>query len=118
MKTQAKIGFGLLLGAVAGGLAAALLPGAGWILWFADNVADPAGQIFLRVLFMTVIPLVFLSVTLGVAGVPPVGIAVILGVDRLLDMGRTALNVVGDLSASLYAERVHSGRPAAIPGAD
>ena len=68
MKTQAKIGFGLLLGALAGGLAAALLPGAGWILWFADNVADPAGQIFLRVLFMTVIPLVFLSVTLGVAG--------------------------------------------------
>ena len=68
MKTQAKIGFGLLLGALAGGLAAALLPGAGWILWFADNVADPAGQIFLRVLFMTVIPLVFLSVTLAVAG--------------------------------------------------
>ena len=68
MKTQARIGFGLLLGALAGGLAAALLPGAGWILWFADNVADPAGQIFLRVLFMTVIPLVFLSVTLGVAG--------------------------------------------------
>ena len=68
MKTQAKIGFGLLLGALAGGLAAALLPGAGWIPWFADNVADPAGQIFLRVLFMTVIPLVFLSVTLGVAG--------------------------------------------------
>ena len=29
--------------------------------------------------------------------------------------GRTALNVVGDLPASLYAERVHSGRPAAIP---
>ena len=56
-----------------------------------------------------------LVAVLGVAGVPPVGIAVILGVDRLLDMGRTALNVVGDLSASLYAERVHSGRPAAIP---
>ena len=56
-----------------------------------------------------------LVAVLGVAGVPPVGIAVILGVDRLLDMGRTALNVVGDLSASLYAERVNSGRPAAIP---
>lgn len=59
-----------------------------------------------------------LVAVLGLAGVPPVGIAVILGVDRLLDMGRTALNVVGDLSASLYAERVRSGRPAAIPGVD
>lgn len=68
LKEQAKVGLGLLLGALAGGLAAAFLPGAGWIHWLADNVTDPAGQIFLRVLFMTVIPLVFLSVTLGVAG--------------------------------------------------
>jgi DAACS family dicarboxylate/amino acid:cation (Na+ or H+) symporter len=30
-------------------------------------------------------------------GVPPQSIAIILGIDRLLDMCRTALNVTGDL---------------------
>ena len=29
----------------------------------------PAGQIFLRMLFMTVVPIVFTSITLGVAGI-------------------------------------------------
>ena len=33
-------------------------------------------------------------------GVPPEGIGLILGVDRLLDMCRTTLNVVGDLVAA------------------
>ena len=34
------------------------------------------------------------------AGVPPDGIAIILGVDRILDMGRTVINVMGDRSAA------------------
>ncbi len=34
----------------------------------ADNVAYPVGQVFLRMLLMTVIPLVFASIVLGVAG--------------------------------------------------
>jgi Na+/H+-dicarboxylate symporter len=33
--------------------------------WLGDNVAGPAGQMFLRLLLMTVVPLVFASVTLG-----------------------------------------------------
>ncbi|HYC79080.1 MAG TPA: dicarboxylate/amino acid:cation symporter [Planctomycetota bacterium] len=37
-------------------------------VWFADKVAHPAGQVFLRMLFMTVVPLVFCSLVLGVAG--------------------------------------------------
>ncbi len=37
-----------------------------------------------------------------VLGIPPEGIAVILGVDRLLDMGRTTVNVTGDSIAALY----------------
>jgi len=32
--------------------------------------------------------------------VPPAGIGLVLGVDRLLDMCRTTLNVVGDLVAA------------------
>jgi len=38
-------------------------------------------------------------------GVPGEGIAIILGVDRLLDMCRTVLNVTGDLVAAEYVAR-------------
>ena len=34
--------------------------------WFADQVLDPIGQIFLRLLFFVVVPLVFSSLALGV----------------------------------------------------
>ncbi len=37
-------------------------------------------------------------------GVPPDGIAIILGVDRLLDMGRTVVNVLGDQICAAYIE--------------
>ena len=40
-----------------------------------------------------------------VLGLPPEGIALILGVDRLMDMGRTVVNVTGDSVASLYLTR-------------
>jgi DAACS family dicarboxylate/amino acid:cation (Na+ or H+) symporter len=38
-----------------------------------------------------------LAAILGIFRIPPEGLALILGVDRLLDMARTTLNVVGDL---------------------
>ena len=38
-------------------------------------------------------------------GIPPQGIALILGVDRLLDMGRTVLNVTGDTVATLFVAK-------------
>ena len=37
---------------------------------------------------------------LGMVGVPPEGIGLVLGVDRFLDMCRTTLNVTGDLVAA------------------
>ena len=46
------------------------------------------------------IGIVILATILNSVGVPPAGIAIILGVDRLLDMCRTTLNVVGDLVAA------------------
>lgn len=49
------------------------------------------------------IPLLVL--VLSAVGVPPEGIAIILGVDRLLDMCRTTLNVTGDLTAAAYVTR-------------
>ena len=40
-----------------------------------------------------------------VLGLPAEGIALILGVDRLMDMGRTVINVTGDSVAALYLSR-------------
>lgn len=45
-----------------------------------------------------------LSVILANVGIPPSGIVILLGVDRLLDMCRTVINITGDLTASLIME--------------
>ncbi len=59
---------GLLLGALAGGLAQAILgqshPG---LQWTVKQVAQPVGQVFLRMIFMIVVPLVFSALAMGVA---------------------------------------------------
>jgi Na+/H+-dicarboxylate symporter len=44
--------------------------------------------------------IVILAMVLSSVGIPPSGIALILGVDRILDMSRTAINVAGDLVAA------------------
>jgi DAACS family dicarboxylate/amino acid:cation (Na+ or H+) symporter len=46
-----------------------------------------------------------IMVVLATVGVPPEAIAIILGVDRILDMSRTVLNVSGDLTAAAYVAR-------------
>jgi Na+/H+-dicarboxylate symporter len=45
-------------------------------------------------------------------GIPPEGIALILGVDRFIDMCRTAVNVTGDLVGTVVVSR---GEPADAP---
>ncbi len=49
------------------------------------------------------IPLMMM--VLGMVGVPMEGIAIILGVDRILDMCRTTLNVTGDLVTATIVSR-------------
>lgn len=49
--------------------------------------------------------IIILSVVLSSVGIPPSGIALIIGVDRILDMCRTTLNVTGDLVASIVIDR-------------
>jgi len=52
--------------------------------------------------------IVILATILSSVGIPPTGIAIILGVDRILDMCRTAVNVTGDIVACLVVERLAS----------
>ena len=49
--------------------------------------------------------IVILSMVLGTVGIPAAGIALIMGVDRILDMSRTAINVSGDLVAAKVMDR-------------
>ena len=52
------------------------------------------------------------AMILGLVGIPPEGIGLILGVDRFLDMCRTVLNVSGDLAAAVVVSRGEEGVPA------
>jgi DAACS family dicarboxylate/amino acid:cation (Na+ or H+) symporter len=67
MALHTKIFIGLLLGATLGTVGNLQFHGAPWLTWFTGNVAGPVGQVFLRMLFMVVVPLVFTSICLGVA---------------------------------------------------
>jgi dicarboxylate/amino acid:cation (Na+ or H+) symporter, DAACS family len=65
-----RILIGLALGAAAGGGARlALGTDSPALVWLVAQVAEPIGQLFLRLLLMTVVPLVFTSLVAGVAGI-------------------------------------------------
>jgi dicarboxylate/amino acid:cation (Na+ or H+) symporter, DAACS family len=65
-----KILIGLLIGTIAGVMVNRLFGGdharVGWTI---DNITNPVGQLFLRLLLMIVVPLVFSSLVVGVAGI-------------------------------------------------
>lgn len=63
-----KILLGLAVGLAAGLSANAFFHESPGLIWAVENVAQPLGQVFLRMLFMVVVPLIFTSITLGVAG--------------------------------------------------
>ena len=64
LHTRMLIGF--LVGLGAGIIAHEFAAGSGWLLWLIQYVTDPVGKIFLRLLFMLVVPLVFSALVLGV----------------------------------------------------
>jgi Na+/H+-dicarboxylate symporter len=57
--------------------------------------------------------IVILSMVLASVGIPASGIALIMGVDRILDMSRTAINVCGDLVAAKLMDRWVGGKTTA-----
>ena len=70
MKLHTKLFAALVLGIVLGAVlhAKADLP---WIAWVNGNVLRPIGQIFLRSIFMIVVPMVFSALVIGVYAVGP-----------------------------------------------
>ncbi len=56
-----------------------------------------------------------IAIILGMVGVPPEGIGLVLGVDRLLDMCRTTLNVTGDLAIATIVSRGEDAAPPVPP---
>ncbi len=66
-KLQWRILAGFVLGLVAGLLTYTLAPDAAWVETVVTYVTGPIGQIFLRLLFMLVIPLLFAALVVGIA---------------------------------------------------
>jgi Na+/H+-dicarboxylate symporter len=53
--------------------------------------------------------IIFMSMVLGSIGIPSEGIAVILGIDRVLDMVRTTINITGDSAITLIVDKTEGG---------
>ena len=60
--------------------------------------------------------IVILATVLSGIGIPAAGVALIIGVDRLLDMCRTAANVAGDLTAAVVLDRTLPDATPTAPG--
>src|SRR5215203_288646 len=66
MPLHVRILLGLIVGAVLGSVARAMFgPEAPAVAWIVRHVAEPIGQLFLRSLLMTVVPLVVSSLIVG-----------------------------------------------------
>jgi len=50
--------------------------------------------------------MVMLAMVLQSVGLPVEGIALVAGVDRIFDMGRTVLNITGDASCSIIVSNM------------
>ena len=70
MALHTRILIGLAVGVIAGVAVNRLVGGDNvWVVRIIDHVTNPVGQLFLRLLLMIVVPLVFSSLVVGVAGI-------------------------------------------------
>jgi Na+/H+-dicarboxylate symporter len=117
-------GFVISLGAALGRAGAALFQGAAvvFLAWLYD-VPLPAsgigGALLATMIVSFTVPsipggsVLSLAPALGTIGIPLDGMAVLLGVDRIPDMARTATNVTGTLTATVVVDRLERPAPAA-----
>jgi dicarboxylate/amino acid:cation (Na+ or H+) symporter, DAACS family len=70
MALHTRILIGLVIGVIAGVTVNAIVGGENpRVAWIVSNITEPIGQLFLRMLLMIVVPLVFSSLVVGVAGI-------------------------------------------------
>ena len=60
--------------------------------------------------------MIMLAMVLQSVGIPVEGIALIVGVDKLFDMGRTTLNIVGDASCAIVVSNWQRKKEAKLAG--
>jgi len=134
-----RIFIGLVVGATTGVLVnAGLGVGNPGVAWLVRNVTEPVGQLFLRLLLMVVVPLVFSSLVVGVAGIGNIRQLGRVGVKCLaytvalsavsVAVGLTVVNVIrpgerisGDTAAAIearYGSDAAARVQAAAPVAD
>ena len=115
-------GLVISLGAGMGRAGAALFQGAGLVfLAFIYGVPIPAagvgGALLATFIVSFAVPsipggsVLSLAPALGTIGIPLDGLAVLLGIDRIPDMARTATNVTGTLTATVVMDRFEGGEP-------
>jgi len=83
-KLQIRILIGFVAGLVAGLIVYATQPGAEWVDNLVTYVTNPIGQIFLRLLFMLVIPLLFSALVVGIAEMGEIGALKSVGIRTLI----------------------------------
>ena len=83
-KLQWRILIGFVAGLVAGLIVYATQPGAEWVDNLVTYVTNPIGQVFLRLLFMLVIPLLFSALVVGIAEMGEIGALKSVGIRTLI----------------------------------
>lgn len=112
--------FVIALGAAIGRAGSALFQGAGLVfLAWLYHVPLPLAGLGTAVLATALVSItiagvpsasvVTLAPALGAVGIPLDGLAVLLGVDRIPDMLRTATNVTGTMTAAAVMDRIEKG---------
>ena len=105
-KLQKRILFGFLGGLIAGLLVYTFMRDAAWVETVITYVTNPIGQIFLRLLFMLVIPLLFSALVVGIA---EMGEVKSLGRVGLKTLGYTV--VVSSIAVAISLALVNLIRP-------
>lgn len=110
-------GFVIPLGAGLGRAGSAVFQGAGlmflaWLYGVPLAISGIGGAVLATFIVSFTVPsipggsVLSLAPALGTVGIPLDGLAVLLGVDRIPDMARTATNVTGTLTATLLVDRL------------
>ena len=56
--------------------------------------------------------MIMLAMVLASVGLPVDGIALVAGIDRIFDMGRTTVNITGDASAAVVVNNLENRKEA------